>query len=366
MTMSALIVVQLAEVVVGLTANERFKAVQNLDSGGGLMTSRWFTITMIILLAGSVIALVAVSLYRKAGELKTAEKSFSQGSAKKGLSESETDFLMAIAVKAGLKKGEDIFSMSEAFEQGAAKLLEESRPEGKSTVETSQLEKQLTGLRDKLGFRKAASVAASSPVKPVEKSASATITSGKPGDKPSVSKPADVSAHISAFIAMFPVSKQVSPAGSEKQEQPQQGGVSSPPGSMAWDELIRQLPEFVPAIVNGVVGQVVSVETALPANVGDRVLVVIELESISEKARERELIEDIGVVQRSVQPAESIDAPNARRLGIEIAGLSEAQAAQIAGVVSRAKATKTKTGNIAGSQDADDVSQSIKAKEGIE
>ena len=136
MTVSALIAVRLAEVVVGLTAHERFRAVQHLDSGGSFMTSRWFTIAMVVVLAGSIIALVVVSLYKKVRELKAAEKTFSDIAARKRLTESEIEILMAIAIKAGLKKSEDIFSMGEAFERGAATLLSESRSGGKPTTET--------------------------------------------------------------------------------------------------------------------------------------------------------------------------------------------------------------------------------------
>jgi len=304
MAMSALIAVQLAEWVVGLTANERFKAVQNLDSGGSVLTSRWLTITVVVVLAGSIVALLAVGLHKKVGELRTAEKAFSERTARRGLSELEMDTLMAIAVKAGLKKSEDIFNMTGAFESGAAKLLEESRSAGRATTETSQLEKQLIDLRAKLGFRKASSATMNSPVKPNAKSA--------------VVKSADVSERNAAFIAIYPFVKELGLIN---------GG--------------QQLPQFTPARVTGVVGRVVYVETTLSANVGDRVLVVIESQSVSEAAGVRELIEDIGVVQQSVQPAESVNMPNSRRLAVEIAGLSESQAKQLAGVVEGAKAKQT-------------------------
>lgn len=312
MAMSALVAVQLAEWVVGLTANERFKAVQNLDSGGSVLTSRWFTITMVVVLAGSIVTLLAVGLHKKVGELRTAEKSFSERTARKGLSELEMDTLMAIAVKAGLKKSEDIFNMTGAFESSAAKLLEESRSGGRATTETSQLEKQLIDLRAKLGFRKVSSSAANAPV--------------KPDVKPAGVKPVEISVSGIAYIALYPFSKKLElPAVSQVE-----------PTSSD-----RKLPQFTPAKVIGVVGRVVYVETTLSANVGDRVLVVIESQSVSEAARVRELIEDIGVVQQSVQPAESIDTPNTRRLAVEIAGLSESQAKQLAGVVGGAKAKQT-------------------------
>jgi hypothetical protein len=152
MTASALIAIRLAEVVVGLTAHERFQAVQHLDSGGSFITSRGFTIVMVAVLAGSVIALVIVNLCIKAAKLKNAGRIVvSDIAAKKGLSESETGMLMVMAGKA-LERG-DTFIVGEAFEHAAATLLEESYSGGKATAQTSQLQKQLAGLRRKLGIR---------------------------------------------------------------------------------------------------------------------------------------------------------------------------------------------------------------------
>lgn len=49
----------------GLTAGERFHAMQNLNNNGGVMKSRWFSTAMLLILAGSIMALVIVSLYKK-------------------------------------------------------------------------------------------------------------------------------------------------------------------------------------------------------------------------------------------------------------------------------------------------------------
>ncbi len=339
MAVSALIAVRLAEMVVGLTAHERFQAVRHLDSGGGgFMTSRGFTIAMVVVLAGSIIAFVVVNLHRKVSELKAAEDAFSNGAARKRLTELETDLLMAIAVNVGLNKSEDIFSMGEAFEQGAATLLSESRSGGKPTAETGRLEKQLAGLREKLGFRKVSSSVASISVKPVDKSAGA--------------KPANFSVGKAAFIAMFPFAKKLGPAGNGDQGRPKQ-------------EWSRQLPEFLPAIVTGLVGRVVFLETTLAASVGDRVLVVIGLARVGEGAQIPELIEDIGLVQQTAQPAELVELPNARRLAVELAGLSEAQIAQLSEAVAGVKTTAPAKQDTGVSQEVENVTpQPAGAKEG--
>jgi len=50
--------------LLGLTAGERFHAMHNLDNGN-VAKSGWFTTAMLLVLAGSITALVIVTLYRK-------------------------------------------------------------------------------------------------------------------------------------------------------------------------------------------------------------------------------------------------------------------------------------------------------------
>lgn len=242
MTMSALIVVRLAERVVGLTASERFKAVQNLDSGGSLMTSKWFTITMVTVLVGSVVALALVGWKKRRAAQREAEK---QASSHRNV-------------------------------------------------------------------RK--------PAAPVSQSRPATAIQAKPQVKTPDAGPKEVTVRGNAYIALYSFSRKMDLSPGEK----------SPDGS---------LPQFVPAKVLNVNGKVVSVDTTLSANVGDRVLVVIESQSAG--GGNVEIIEDMGVVRQSAQPAETTDAPNARRLTVEIAGLNDTQAAQLAGIIPAVKKAET-------------------------
>jgi hypothetical protein len=52
----------------GLTAAERFHAMHNLNNDGGVTKNRWFTAAMLLVLAGSIMTLVIVSLYKKLRE----------------------------------------------------------------------------------------------------------------------------------------------------------------------------------------------------------------------------------------------------------------------------------------------------------
>jgi hypothetical protein len=321
MTTLALIAVKLAQGVVALSANERWRATQHLGSDNSIITNKWFSIAMAAVLAVSVIAFFVVNLYKKASELKAAEKELFDNAARKRLTPSETDTLMAIAIKAGLKRIGDIFILSDAFDTGAGILLKESFLDGKPTNETNRLEKELASLQVKLGFRKVSSAAVGG--------------GGLVGfaEKPAGARPADSTAGKTAFIAMFPFAKKIDLINGGGRERPQQG--DSPPG------LRQSLPEFTPATVTGLVGRVLFIETTLSANVGDRVMVVIGPENISENDETSELIEDIGIVEQSAQPAELLKEPNARRLGVALAGLSDTQAVQLAEAVRDAKTQVT-------------------------
>lgn len=315
MTTPVLIAVKLAQAVAALSAHERWQATKHL-SDDNVMTNKWFSVAMVVVLAASVIALFVVNLYKKTSELKAAEKELFDNATRRRLTSPETDTLMAIAIKAGLKRIGDVFILADAFDIGAGILLKESFLEGKPTNETGRLEKQLAGLRVKLGFRK---------VSPAALSGGGLAGSA---EKPAGARPADSAEGRPAFIAMFPFAKKIDLINGVGRERPQQG--DSPPG------LRQSLPEFIPATVTGLVGRVLFIETTLSAGVGDRVMVAIG-EGISENDETSELIEDIGIVEQSVQPAELLKEPGARRLGVALAGLSDTQAVQLAEAVRGAK-----------------------------
>jgi|GEM_PF-1602127 len=328
MTMLALIAIKLAQEVLALSARERWQATRNLSAANNIndiMTTRWFTITMVVVLVVSVIALFVVRFYKKVSERKAAEKEFFDNSARMRLTEPEADTLMAIAIKAGLKRIGDIFILSDTFDIGAGILLKESFLEAKPTNETSRLEKQLAGLQVKLGFRKVSSAALGG--------GGLVGSAEKPADGGS----ADSAAGKTAFIAMFPFAKKMDLINEGGRQRPQQG--DSPPG------LSESLPEFMPATVTGLVGRVLFIETTLSANVGDRVLVVtgstsspqVGPEGISDNDETSKLIEDIGIVEQSVQPARLLTEPNACRLSVALAGLSDTQVVQLAEAIMGAK-----------------------------
>ncbi len=303
------IAVCLSREVIVASANQRWQGIKHIESDTSLMSNAWIKPAMLVLLVGSAISLVVVSILRKLSERKTADREFADGVARRGLTSAETDILIEVAIRAGLKRMADIFIFGDAFERGLDILFKESFADGDPTKRTVQLERNLAGLKAKMNFSKAANGGGDYPA----------VSDEKP-DKPKNSEVIKT-----AFIAMFPFSRKmtlIDSGGSGTSER-----VDSPPD---WRE---QLPEFMPATITGLVGRVLFIETALSANVGDRVLIAIGSFISGENSCAMELIEEIGTVDRSVYLPESLDVSSVRRLGVNLAGLSELQAAQLAGAV---------------------------------
>jgi hypothetical protein len=274
-TTLALIVVTLTQGVVALSARERWAATRNLSSSGdSVLTTTWFTATMVVVLVVSVIALVVVRLYKKVVEHKAAEKELSDNAARK-------------------------------------RPLDRARG-GELVEPLTGPEKVSSAASSGGGLADVAEKPASDPSTVL---GAVSLSNRRRGDS---------GAGETAFIAMFPFEKKIDLINGGGRKRPQQG--YSPPG------LSKSLPEFMPATVTGLVGRVLFIETTLSAGVGDRVLVVIGQKG-SEYDETLQLIEDIGIIEQSTQPAGLLTEPNACRLGVVLAGLSDTQAVQLAAII---------------------------------
>jgi hypothetical protein len=295
MTTLALIAVHLAENVLAISAHDRWQGLKNIKSDTSFISNGWVKLALVLVLAGSVITFVVVSLIKKRNERKVAEMEFADGVARKQLTQAEADTLIEIANRAGLKRAADIFVLSDAFEAGLDILFKESFADGNPTNRTVELERHLANLKAKINYRKA----------------------GKGGwdySGGTYEKPAGAKSAVSIAIIK------------------DQG--DSPPGFKVSSS------EFLPAIVTGLVGRVLFIETTLSANVGDRVFVVIGSGISGDGSGTPESVENIGTIEQSIGPAdtersdepasEMLKEPNAHRLGINFADLSELQAAQLA------------------------------------
>ncbi|MHC4682866.1 MAG: hypothetical protein ACYTEW_00970 [Planctomycetota bacterium] len=111
-------------VVLALTPVERWKAAGRFNTN--FMTEHWFVLTGAAAIIILTALLLMVSYNRAAKEQKLTEQLFAKYAKKRGLSRRERQILLEIARKAGLKRGEAIFTMGSAFNRGAAKMIEES------------------------------------------------------------------------------------------------------------------------------------------------------------------------------------------------------------------------------------------------
>ena len=175
MTTALLITAGVNVVVPALTPMERWKAAGGFNTN--FMTEQWFIITGTAAIIILTVVLLMVSYNRAAQERKFAEQLFFKYAENRGLSARERKILLEIARKAGLKRGEAIFTMSSAFDHGAAKIVEESLAQ-QGAEKSRWLRTELSFLREKLGFQKKTSASIGSATKS-RKLTSRQIPTGK-------------------------------------------------------------------------------------------------------------------------------------------------------------------------------------------
>ncbi len=141
-------------VLLGLTPRERLAATGKLSptntvadhSGEGTLL---ITVLVLVLL---VLLLWWVSSKRKQRSNKTVQREFFTETAnRRGLSTRERQILLAIVVRSGLGQSEDIFTVVDAFDHGAAKLQEECG-QTRTADENERLRVEIAAVRSKLGF----------------------------------------------------------------------------------------------------------------------------------------------------------------------------------------------------------------------
>ncbi len=152
MTASALIASGLARGLLALTPVQRWQAAQRFS--GSFITERWFLVAVLVVMFTLGALLLVVSVYKTVRELKTTENLFEDSARQRGLSEDECQLLLAVATKAGLRRGEAIYTMAGAFDRGADAMVGEHLKSRSSPEQTKQLKNELAGLREKLGFRR--------------------------------------------------------------------------------------------------------------------------------------------------------------------------------------------------------------------
>ena len=404
--------------VLALTPIQRWQAARRFADG--FVTHPWFIITGIVVIALLTILLFWVSYDRRGRDRKGSEDLFAEYSTKRGLSGSEREMLLEIARNADLKRSESVFTMSSAFDRGAAKVIEQGVSGQGDGQDSKQLKKELSILREKLGFRRRASFSSPVPAKS-KRLSSRQIPDGKKvritrrkavddGDIEStvvknndgglaiklmssvkvtfgefwcvryyfgasvwefeasvISYDGDVlvldhsddvrfinrrrflrvPVRMAAYVAVFPFSRTV------EQELDGEGDLEE--GSVAtWGP-----PEFVAAVLTELAGPGLRIETELEVQVGDRVLVVVNLDEDdvgnaieAGGGRKRggcRVVEDVGEVRHIQQIAGGLS------IAIELTGLGDSDVDELIRATNAASLRASSAKSRSDSQDGDGV-----------
>ena len=134
-----------------LTPKQRWRAAGDPFSTG-FITERWFLLTLAAVGIILCVLLLVVHRNRIMQQRRIGSQLFAEYAEKSGLSRRERQLMLEIASKGRLKQPEAIFTMSSAFERGAAILLKERVARKQPARQIEQLRAELSFLRKKLGF----------------------------------------------------------------------------------------------------------------------------------------------------------------------------------------------------------------------
>ena len=138
-------------VILALTPVQRWWAAGQLNSG--FASQKWLITAGLVAIGILTVMLFAVSYSRRIWGKKIARELFVDYAQRKELTEQQLQILMEVINNANLKKDESIFTLANAFDRGAAKIIENT-PTYQTKEQTEQLKTNLSVLQEKLGFRK--------------------------------------------------------------------------------------------------------------------------------------------------------------------------------------------------------------------
>jgi hypothetical protein len=141
----------LAVAILALTPTQRWNAAGKFNSN--FMAERWFILIVVVTIVILTVLLAIISFNRIRQERKAAKKLFLEYADKRGLTARERQILLDIAINAGLRHSEAVFTMGDAFDRGAIKMKGKFA-DRQTSKEACQLRIELSFLREKLGFKK--------------------------------------------------------------------------------------------------------------------------------------------------------------------------------------------------------------------
>lgn len=381
-----------------LTPAERWQAARRFNPSA--VAEYWFVIAAGAALAVLIALFLWVSYNRMVEKRRIADHFFSESVKRRGLTPRERHLLLEITRRTGLKHRNAIFTAQDAFDRGMAILIEERLASQQPPEETDQLRAELSVLDEKLGFQPERSTGSpgntrklSSRQIPIGKSIHVTRrktrrTTGieaivlRNTDKelvvrlamPVQSKVGDywsvhyysgasvsefdtsaircagdilvlnhsddvrltsrrrirrVPVNRPALIAHFPVVRVI------PQKINRNKTISKAKRASA-KERSWTAPEFVPGIVTEQAGPGLRIEAPLQVKVGDRLLVIFELDeqdgqaAASKKNREKppsKIVQDVGIVKHTKA------TKNRLSISLELVGFGEAKFDELIGAV---------------------------------
>ena len=161
MTATLVITTAFDTVALSLTPLERLKAMGS-RLATNFIDANWFVLAALAAITILIAILVVISYNRKVQSRRASTRIFDEYARKSGLSKRECEILLQVARKAGIRQSEAIFTMANAFDSGAARMMEENIQE-QNQQEGERLKNEMSFLREKLGFQKKSLTAIGSP-----------------------------------------------------------------------------------------------------------------------------------------------------------------------------------------------------------
>jgi hypothetical protein len=137
-----------------LTPEQKFRAMRDLGNDESLFRNIWFILFMLSLALVLTVLLLVIRHFRIAKERQRQVEMFEDNCSRYGLNTYEKTIFKAISDRAGLKRKNNIFTMADVFDNGAAKLMQEVFSQGLDLEERKKLNAAVNSIKQKLGYKK--------------------------------------------------------------------------------------------------------------------------------------------------------------------------------------------------------------------
>jgi len=137
-------------IMLALTVPERWDAARQLNTGRG--AGHGFTLLAVILLVVLVVLLIYVSYTRWTQRRAQTREVFTENAMRRGLGARDRQILLAVVMRSGLRRTQDVFTAVDAFDRGAIKLVSDCM-RTRTPQENEHLRSEIGRLREKLGFQ---------------------------------------------------------------------------------------------------------------------------------------------------------------------------------------------------------------------